>query len=358
MAGQRRRRGARPLPPETIPVPPASEDTDPDEGADEPAPAPSVRQLRDGQLVPLAGVRHLRLLITAASGDGVEIDPVALMLTEQCLVRSDADMVFFGQPDHASGAVSLAADDTGAVTALHVTPEDLPPDVIEVLLTSQLTSEWAPQGRRTWTSSTSTQDGRSGNSRCPCPARPGSSNSALHRTTGSLQSPRPPGSSTNRCCSAFATSNVPVGVVPIVMLDMWEHAFYLQYKNVKPDCSRPRPGTTKSAGLLARAEQGTVQVGAWPGLAVLQERRGRTGHRPRRGGRARCSSWAGAASSLRSGRRPSASTSRAVRSSTRRTASSMLMRPSSATSTAAQGLPGCDVARPATGAPTAGHFPR
>ncbi len=30
-------------------------------------------------------------------------------------------------------------------------------------------------------------------------------------------------------------ANVPVGVVPIVMLDMWEHAFYLQYENVKPD---------------------------------------------------------------------------------------------------------------------------
>ena len=29
--------------------------------------------------------------------------------------------------------------------------------------------------------------------------------------------------------------NVPVGLTPVVMLDMWEHAFYLQYKNVKPD---------------------------------------------------------------------------------------------------------------------------
>lgn len=30
-------------------------------------------------------------------------------------------------------------------------------------------------------------------------------------------------------------ANVPIGITPIVMLDMWEHAFYLQYKNVKPD---------------------------------------------------------------------------------------------------------------------------
>ncbi|MBA8793144.1 Fe-Mn family superoxide dismutase [Friedmanniella endophytica] len=29
--------------------------------------------------------------------------------------------------------------------------------------------------------------------------------------------------------------NLPAGQIPIVTLDMWEHAFYLQYKNVKPD---------------------------------------------------------------------------------------------------------------------------
>ena len=29
--------------------------------------------------------------------------------------------------------------------------------------------------------------------------------------------------------------NMPAAQIPIVLIDMWEHAFYLQYKNVKAD---------------------------------------------------------------------------------------------------------------------------
>lgn len=59
-------------------------------------------------------------------------------------------------------------------------------------------------------------------------------------------------------------ANVPLGIIPLLQVDMWEHAFYLQYKNVKADYvkafwnvvnwadvqDRYTAATTKTSGLI------------------------------------------------------------------------------------------------------------
>jgi Fe-Mn family superoxide dismutase len=59
--------------------------------------------------------------------------------------------------------------------------------------------------------------------------------------------------------------NVPVGIVPLVMLDMWEHAFYLQYRNVKADYVKAWWNVVNWADATRRFEAARTQT---PGLIV------------------------------------------------------------------------------------------
>ena len=133
---------AAPIPPEPapIPAPPASEDDErddlPPDHTTHPAPS-SAPTLHAGRPLQLPRVEHLRLLLHTDSPNA-EIDPVAFLLTHKGTVSSDTDMVFYGQPDHPSGAATLAADHTGASTALHVKLSAAPATITEILLTAQL----------------------------------------------------------------------------------------------------------------------------------------------------------------------------------------------------------------------------
>ena len=60
--------------------------------------------------------------------------------------------------------------------------------------------------------------------------------------------------------------NVPLGVVPLLMLDVWEHAYYLDYLNVRADYVKAFWNIVDWANVQARFTAATVQT---PGLIRL-----------------------------------------------------------------------------------------
>ena len=55
-------------------------------------------------------------------------------------------------------------------------------------------------------------------------------------------------------------SNLPLAQIPIVLLDMWEHAFYLDYKNVKADYVKAWWNVTNWADAQARFAAAKAQT--------------------------------------------------------------------------------------------------
>lgn len=55
-------------------------------------------------------------------------------------------------------------------------------------------------------------------------------------------------------------ANVPLGVIPLLQVDMWEHAFYLQYKNVKADYVKAFWNVVNWADVQERFARATSQA--------------------------------------------------------------------------------------------------
>jgi Fe-Mn family superoxide dismutase len=60
--------------------------------------------------------------------------------------------------------------------------------------------------------------------------------------------------------------NLPAGIVPILMLDVWEHAYYLDYKNVRADYVKAFWNIANWENAQARFDAARAQT---PGLFLL-----------------------------------------------------------------------------------------
>ncbi|WP_154794373.1 superoxide dismutase [Occultella kanbiaonis] len=54
--------------------------------------------------------------------------------------------------------------------------------------------------------------------------------------------------------------NIPVGIIPLLLLDMWEHAFYLDYLNVKADYVKAFWNIANWQDVAARFERARTQT--------------------------------------------------------------------------------------------------
>ncbi|WP_129784857.1 superoxide dismutase [Promicromonospora panici] len=57
-------------------------------------------------------------------------------------------------------------------------------------------------------------------------------------------------------------ANVPLGVTPLLMLDMWEHAFYLDYLNVKADYVKAFWNLANWSDVAGRLERARAATGS------------------------------------------------------------------------------------------------